>query len=187
MKEIILFFILLTNIALANTFSGTADKEFKFIKSVFSKATSVKAFEVLDPISENPINTNMYKVFKEKNELIGFYRRIITTTGCNSACLPIHVTLFYNSNKSFKTLKSDKGLTKKNHVPFTSADYSELELILNLNPKDFEKVSHPKDMVDVITGQTTKVYADDVVKEAAYTTLRVNRYNQNSLKQLKGI
>lgn len=179
MKAITLFSIFI----LSNTFA----KDIDFIKKVFSKAVKIEAITVVDSISENPINTTMFKVFNQKNSLIGYYRRIITTTGCNSACLPIHVTLFYEADKKFKTLKSKKGLTKKNHVPFTDSDYNELELILNLNPTDFKKVNHPKDMVDVITGQTTKEYSDDVVKEAAYTSLRINKYNQDTLKQLEGI
>lgn len=179
MKAIILFSIFILSPTFAN--------ELDFIKKVFSKTSKVQDFSIVDTISENPINTKIFKVFNQRNVLIGYYRRIITTTGCNSACLPIHVTLFYNENKKFKTLKSEKGLTKKNHVSFTDSDYNELELILNLNPSDFKKVNHPKDMVDVITGQTTKEFSDDVVKEAAYTSLRVNKYNQDTLKQLEGI
>jgi hypothetical protein len=179
MKAIILFSIFII--------STTFAKDIDFIKTVFSKASRVESISVVDNISENPINTTVFKVFDLKNNFIGYYRKVITTTGCNSACLPIHVTLFYEANKTFKTLKSKKGLTKRNHVAFTDSDYNELELILNLNPVDLKKVNHPKDMVDVITGQTTKEYTDDVVKEAAYTSLRINKYNQDTLKQLGGI
>lgn len=179
MNWIILFSLLIFNTTFAN--------DLDFIKAVFTKAYKVKAFKIVDNISENPININLYKVFDKEDALVGFYRPIITTTGCDSSCLPIYVTLFYSAQKKFKTLKSIKGLTKRNHAPFTSSDYSELELILNINPADFSKVNHPKDMVDVITGQTIKAYKDIVVNEAAYTSLRINKYNQDTLKQLKGI
>lgn len=179
MKEIILFFILIFNVVYAD--------DVEFIKQVFSKLNKTEVFTIQDSISENPINTKIHKVLSKSDEVLGYYRRIITTTGCNSACLPIHVTLFYTKNKKFMTLKSKKGLTKKNHVAFSSEDYSELELILNINPIVFKSVSHPKDMVDVITGQTTKVYSGSVVKEAAYSSLRINKYNQDTLNKLKGI
>jgi len=42
-------------------------------------------------------------------------------------------------------------------------------------------------MVDAITSETLKVYKPFVVDNAAYTTLRLNLYNQDTLTQLKNI
>ena len=155
------------------------------VKEVFPTLEKTIVIKVEDTISENPINDKIHKVFNSSGETLGYYRKIITTTGCNSACLPITATLFYGPNKTFKTIKSRKKKKKKGHVAFTSRDYSELELLLNLNPQSFKTVTHPKDMVDVITGQTTKKFKGDVVKEAAYTSLRINKYNQNTLEKLR--
>lgn len=178
MKLLILFTLIFSTISFSKRRKDP-------VKEVFPSMKVTKVFKVKDTISENPINTEIVAAYDEDKKLLGYFRKIITTTGCNSACLPITATLFYNPNKSFMTIKSKKGLTKKDHAPFTNSDYNELELILNLNPEDFKSVSHPKDMVDVITGETTKKFKDDVVKNAAYTSLRLNTYNQDTLKRLK--
>ena len=178
MKLLILFFFIISNLSFAK-------RRVDPVKEVFPTLKKTVVIKVKDTISENPINDKIYKAFNSNGQLLGYYRKIITTTGCNSACLPITATLFYGPNKTFKTIKSKKGLTKKGHAPFTSHDYNELELLLNLNPDSFKSVSHPKDMVDVITGQTTKKFQGDVVKEAAYTSLRLNKYNQDTLKKLR--
>ncbi|MCT4641352.1 MAG: hypothetical protein N4A33_03575 [Bacteriovoracaceae bacterium] len=143
-----------------------------------------KSFNVVDTISDNPINTKIHVLFN-KNSIVGFYRKIATTTGCNSACLPVTATLFYNSLGHFVGLKSKKGLTKRNHEPFSTEDYKQLELILTLNPVSFSKINHPKEMTDGITGQTHKSYKADVIKDAAYTTLRLNLYNQDSIRLIQ--
>ena len=143
--------------------------------------------KIKDNISENPINDKILKVFNDSKEHIGFIRNIETTTGCNSACLPVVFTLFYDKDKSLKKLLSKPGLTKKYHAKFTDEDYEKLSLILALNPDSFLKVKHPTKMVDIISGATKIEYQNDVVKNAAYTSLRVNLYNQDTLNILKGI
>jgi hypothetical protein len=156
-------------------------------KSVFKSLGSVKEHRVVDTISENPINNKILEFKNKKGETIGFAREIVTTTGCNSACLPIIATLFYSKDRKFLSLKSRDGLTKKNHAPFTPDDYANLDMILMQNPKIFAAITHPKQMVDAITSETTKDYSLYVIKQAAYTTLRMNLYNQDTLKLLQGI
>jgi len=158
-----------------------------FYQRAFADALYIEAIKVKDNISENPINDKILKVFNDSKEHIGFIRNIETTTGCNSACLPVVFTLFYDKDKSLKKLLSKPGLTKKYHAKFTDKDYEKLSLILALNPDSFLKVKHPTEMVDIISGATKKEYQNDVVKNAAYTSLRVNLYNQDTLNILKGI
>lgn len=159
----------------------------KLYKKVFSSFQRSEEFIVEDSISEEPVNTKVLKALDQDGNTLGFIREIATTTGCNSQCLPIIVTLFYDKNKSFLTLRSRPGLTKRDHVPFTEANYKELEFILVQNPKLFESVVHPKMMVDAITSETLKAYKPFVVEAAAYTSLRLNLYNQDTLKQLRKI
>ena len=158
-----------------------------FYQRAFADALYIEAIKIKDNISENPINDKILKVFNDSKEHIGFIRNIETTTGCNSACLPVVFTLFYDKDKSLKKLLSKPGLTKKYHAKFTDKDYEKLSLILALNPDSFLKVKHPTEMVDIISGATKKEYQSDVVKNAAYTSLRVNLYNQDTLNILKGI
>lgn len=154
-------------------------------KDTFKTASSLTTISIPDPISDEPINTSIIILKDKKHNIVGYVRDITTTTGCNSECLPVIFTLFYNDKKMLLKLKSKAGLTKKYHARFTSMDYQRLELILALNPKVFETVGHPTQMVDALSGATKAEYVDSVVKDAAYTSLRVNRYNQHTLNFLK--
>lgn len=168
------------------SFNLKSDQE-KNYRKTFKNSYSTVILEVKDTISADPVNTAILKVIDKSGKTLGFVREIVTTTGCNSSCLPIFATLFYSKNKTFMTLKSRQGLTKKNHESFSELDYQKLELILVQNPKQFIKVRHPKEMVDAITSETLKVFSSVVVERAAYTTLRLNLYNQDTLKALKNI
>lgn len=156
-------------------------------KKVFKGFHKVIEHKVIDTISDNPINNKILEIKNKEKETIGFAREIITTTGCDSACLPIIATLFYTKDRKFLSLKSRDGLTKRHHAPFTADDYANLEMILMQNPLIFKGVVHPKQMVDAITSETTKEFSAHVIKAAAYTSLRMNLYNQNTLKLLQGI
>ncbi len=156
-----------------------------FYQKVFSQITYVKKLKITDNISKNPINNQILKVYDSQKKHIGYIRNIETTTGCDSACLPVVFTLFYDKDQSLIKLLSKPGLTKKYHAKFTEKDYQKLALILMLNPKVFNKVKEPTEMVDIISGATKSEFQNDVVKNAAYTSLRVNLYNQDTLKILK--
>ena len=156
-------------------------------KKVFKDYVTMVEHIVVDTISENPINTKIVEFKDKDNKTIGYAREIVTTTGCDSACLPIIATLFYTKDRKFLALKSRDGLTKKNHAPMTDEDYANLEMIIMQNPKAFASVTHPKQMVDAITSETTKEFSPYVVHQAAYTSLRMNLYNQDTLKLLQGI
>ena len=164
-----------------------AKKDLLFYQKVFPNINSLKSVAIPDPINYKPVNTEILVVFDKNKNHLGYIREVKTNSGCDSACLPIIFTLFYNSDKSYKKLLSKVGLMKINHDDFTAEDYFSLESILLKNPKIFEKVTHPFDMVDGITRATTKEYSNSVVKTAAFSTLRINTYNQHTLKELKKI
>lgn len=167
------------------SFNSWSETEIDFYKKVFPTLEKTKKQKIADPISEKPTNTEVLLAYNKNDQLLGYIREVNTTTGCNSACLPVIFTLFYDKEVNFKKLLSRDGLTKKNHAPFTPEDYQKLELILLMNPKEFKKVGHPTEMVDAISGATLKDYEQVVVKEAAYSSLRVNTYNQQTMNEIK--
>lgn len=183
-----LFIIILTLFTLhpyAETKSDEHIKQFQEFKQVYMNALEFEVLTIDDPISDKPINTEIFKLFDSNKNVVGFVRDINTTTGCNSACLPVVFTLYFDSKLNLIRLKSLPGLTKKNHVPFSDKDYERLNFILAINPEIFKTVNHPTEMVDAITGATKSEFVESVVKEAAYTSLRVNRYFQHTLNFLK--
>lgn len=159
-------------------------KELKSYVSIMPKAYRTIAINIDDPIGEFKTNTKLLEVYDKKGNRIGFIREVTTSTGCNDGCLPVIFTLYYTKNGKFKRLTSKEGLTKKNHEAFTEFDYIRLESILRENPKVFKQVVHPSNMVDSISRATLKTYEPHVIKKAAYSTLRVNLYNQHTLKLL---
>lgn len=174
----------LTFLLIFTSLTVNAD-DLSFYKTIFPTVFKVKKVQILDTISDNPINTTLQIAYSRDNKKLGFIREVDTTTGCDSACLPVVFTLFYNSKYDFLKLKSKMGLTKKFHKPMTDDDINRLHLLLGMNPAIFAKVKHPKDLTDAITGATKLEYVDSVVKDAAYSTLRINTYNQDTIKQLK--
>lgn len=154
-------------------------------KKAFSNIVSTKVISVKDTISEAPINDKILIALDANKKILGFIREIVTTTGCNSACLPVIYTSYYTADGKFMRILSEKGLTKKNHAPFTESDYFKLEEIVLRAPENFQMITHPKQMTDALTGETLKQYENDVVKEAAYTSLRVHVYNQDTLKLIQ--
>ncbi|MFG1493585.1 hypothetical protein [Halobacteriovorax sp. ZH4_bin.1] len=169
------------------SFSFSFANEVNFYQSVFPKASKFKKVTVVDSISDNPINTAIQIAYDENGKKLGFIREVNTTTGCNSACLPVIFTLFYNTKYEFLKLKSKSGLTKKFHRPMTDDDINRLHLLIGLNPEVFKKVKHPTEMTDALTGATKPEFVDAVVKDAAYSTLRINLYNLDTIKQLKSL
>lgn len=166
--------------------SSALAKVNSFYLDVFPSANKVIPIKVADPISDNPINTQVLKILNN-DKLLGYVREITTTTGCNSACLPLIYTTFYSARGLFKKLKSRDGLTKINHAPFTSSDYSQLEFFMVTPNPDFLEIKNPKMMTDAISGATIKQYRGKVVPGAAYSTLRVYLYNQQTQKLLKNL
>ncbi|MDD0852254.1 hypothetical protein HBN50_04055 [Halobacteriovorax sp. GB3] len=168
-------------------FESVPKEKLDYYQKAFKKITYTKSHTIADPISEEPINTKVLSAYDNSKRLLGFIREINTTTGCKSACLPVVFTLFYKADKSYLQLQSKEGLTKKNHAPFSFEDYQRLELLVLMNPPIFKGIKNPRDMVDALSGATKLEYRDYVVKEAAYSTLRISLYNQQTIKELRKI
>lgn len=150
-----------------------------FYKKVFPHLSRVKVISIKDTISDDPVNNKLLKVFSKK-KFLGYIREIKTTTGCNSACLPVIYTSFYDEKARLIKILSRDGLTKINHTPFTAKDYSQLDFIVALAPKEFDHIKDPKELTDALSGATLKKYQPFVVKGAAYSTLRIHLYNLNT-------
>lgn len=180
MKKIIITLVLIS----IPFFSNHSREDLSFYQKVFPTLSRIDEANIPDPINYKPVNTKILIAKDKEGEILGYIREIKTNTGCDSACLPIECTLFYTAQKRFKQLLSETGLTKKDHEDFTPEDYFKLESILIQNPKVFEKVTHPYDMVDGITRATTKEFQESVVPTAAYSSLRINTYNQQTLVEL---
>ncbi len=177
LKYLFLFLFLSTS-----SFSKEVKQELLYLK-VFKNFKSFKEVKIKDGISEFKTNKTLLEAFDDKKR-IGFIREVTTSTGCNDGCLPVIFTLFYNHKGEFLRLLSREGLTKKDHEEFEDIDYIQLESILRKNPSVFKKVIHPTNMVDAITRATLKVFQPHIIARAAYTTLRVNLYNQETLQFL---
>lgn len=175
---------LLFLILIPQAFSKEFKQELLYLK-VFKSYKSFKEVVIPDTISEFKTNTKLLEAYDKSKVRIGFIREVTTSTGCNDGCLPVIFTLFYNQKGEFLRVLSREGLTKKDHEEFEDLDYLQLESILRKNPKVFKEVAHPTNMVDAITRATLKVYQPHIIARAAYTTLRVNLYNQQTLSFLK--
>lgn len=174
-------------ISLFLTISFIYANDNSFYQTVFPDLAKTRQVKVVDKISDNPINTSVQIAYNTKGKKLGFIREVNTTTGCDSACLPVIFTLFYNTKYEFIKLKSKVGLTKKFHKPMTDDDLNRLQLLLGINPQIFKSVKDPKELTDALSGATKPAYVDSVVKDAAYSTLRINLYNQDTIIQLKNL
>jgi len=177
----LLSLIIISSSVVAKDLLTTEDKI--FFQKVFPKLSRVELLKIQDNVSAEKNNNKLLVVFAGKSR-IGFIRKINTTTGCNSACLPIVYSSFYNEKGEYLKLISRPGLTKIYHAPMTGEDLGRLDFILAMAPKILSEVLEPKEMTDAISGETLKNYKDSVVEGAAYTTLRIHLYNQETMKHI---
>ena len=184
MRLVVIIFL---NFFIISAVLGKAESNRKQHQSIFPKLHTLSKLAITDPISDKPVNINALIALDKKGNKLGFIREINTTTGCNSECLPVIFTLYYDAKLSFIKLLSKEGLTKLDHQPFSNNDYFTLHRLILKNPKMFKRVKHPLDMVDGFTGATKLIYKTSAVKKAAFTTLRVNAYYQQTLLELKKI
>ncbi len=178
--------ILFLTLVLVPLLSFAAEIKKKHLE-IFPNAFKIIPVEIKDKVSAEKNNKQMLKVLSRTKKVIGFIREISTTTGCNSACLPLIYTTYYSKTGELIKLKSAQGLTKINHTPFTEDDYAQLDLILAMAPKEFSHINHPKELTDALSGETLKVYKPVVVKGAAYSTLRIHLYNQETKKWIQDL
>lgn len=173
------FFLLI----LVFAFNSYAKIDESLVRKIFPDFSSLKKFDVSDPISDKPVNTSIYEVYS-KEERVGFVRGVETTTGCNSACLPISYMSFYKKDGSYIKLVSKVGLTKIGHASFTDEDYAKLAFILALAPARLSAIKNPRDLTDALSGETLKEFKEIVVSGAAYSSLRIHLYHQLTLQQI---
>lgn len=167
-------------------FAQTSENDSHY-SNIFPEIKQLRPRPIPDPINDKPVNTEIIVAYNKEQKIIGFIREVTTSTGCHSECLPVIFTLYYGHDGTLKTVNTSQknGLTKKYHLPFNKKDMAQLEIILMENPSLFETVKEPREMVDAFSGATKSEYVPFVVKEAAFTTLRVNLYHQQTLKFIK--
>lgn len=174
MKRLSIFLYCLL-IAFVSKLSYSKTNQNLYIK-VFPSMDKQIEHIVVDSISEKPVNTKIIEIRGKKSRL-GYVREISTTTGCNSSCLPVIYTAFYDKAGQFIKVLSAEGLTKIYHAPFTEKDYSKLNLLVSFPASSIVSVDNPKDLTDALSGETFKKFKEFVVDGAAYTTLRVILYD----------
>ena len=144
--------------------------------------------ELVDPVSpEAP--PRAYEVIQSLDKT-GFpvgYCLSFETHVCNdNQCLPVNVTMSWDALGYYTRLTYPPGrpLTKKEHIPFTAADYAKLDRILKDRSSilktwtlDFlDKPLEPVDVVpgvigvDAMTAPTPTTVKDSVIEDAAYTS-----------------
>ena len=128
-----------------------------------------------------------------------YYSNIFTPVCETGECKPIYINLYWDLNGNYLRFDFPEGqiLTKKDHVPFTAADYELLDEILGgEDPRSGLAKSSPSEgsssegvspsapvpqssvvsknmMVDGITGSTLPDYKDRFVPGALYTTYTI--------------
>ena len=148
----------------------------------------VHQVELADPVTPS-VTPRVYDVIQtlDKNGFPVGYSLSFETHVCNdNQCLPVEVTMMWDALGYYTrlTYPTAKPLTKKEHVPFTAADYAKLDRIL----KDrgsilkawtlsfLDKPLEPVDMVaglngvDAMTAPTPTTVKDSVIEDAAYTS-----------------
>jgi len=152
------------------------------LKLAFKKAAYMEAILIQDPISKSEENKTIYTVYSKDKKRLGLVRKIVTTTGCHSACRALLFVLVFDSAGKFISIIPVEPLTKKGHAPFTTEDYFKLDQILANVPVSFYLAKDPNELVDALSGATKKDFSTDVVPLAAYTSFRVHQYKEQTRK-----
>lgn len=151
-----------------------------YMKAAFPRAALASRHKILDPITEGNVNNTYLRIYDALGIPQGYARDISTTTGCKSFCKPLNFTLCLNNDLSFAKILAWAPLTKLGHKEFTESDYAKLESLLIQNPKSLAYVKEPMDMVDGVTRATKPEYQGDVVPTAAFSTLRIYKYERQT-------
>ena len=143
---------------------------------------------LVDPVSPNspPRPYSVVQSLDEANFPVGFSLSLETHVCNDKQCLPVEVTMMWDALGYFErlTYPPAKPLTKKEHVPFTPADYAKLDRILRdrssilrtwtlaFLEKPLEPVNAAivMDGVDAMTAPTPTTVKDSVIEDAAYTS-----------------
>lgn len=113
---------------------------------------------------------------------VGYALRVMTRVCMDNKCRAVDVTLHWDAVGSFERLECAPGkpLTKKEHEPFTAADYAKLDRILKdrssiLGRQSLAFLAKPKEEresaeIDAWSGATPLTVQESVVQDAAYTS-----------------
>ncbi|MBL6991082.1 MAG: hypothetical protein ISR65_14950 [Bacteriovoracaceae bacterium] len=187
LKKVFLVVLICVASAICQAQTQTINKKDRvFYKLVFKNIHSAKTLKIADPFLTDAKNNNLLlKVYDKNKKHLGFIRNLNTTTGCNSLCLPLIFTLFFDSNAKFIKLLSTGTLTKLGHEKFTEQDLAKLNFLLQVPPQSFLKIKQPIEVVDAITMATKKEFIKDVVPQAGLTSFRTFQYLQQTQKKIK--
>ena len=143
--------------------------------------------ELVDPVAPTspPQTHELIELVDEKGFPAGYELSFVTHVCNDSQCLPVEATLSWDALGYYKRLTYPPGkpLTKKEHVPFTPADYAKLDRILRNRAsilRDWtvaflEKPPETADSdqlagIDAVTAPTPTTVKDSVIEDAAYTS-----------------
>ena len=144
--------------------------------------------ELVDPVSPDspPRPYDVVQSLDEAGFPVGFSLSFETHVCNDKQCLPVEVTMMWDALGYFEglTYPPAKPLTKKDHIPFTPADYAKLDRILRdrssilrtwtlaFLEKPLEPVNAVVVMegVDAMTAPTPTTVRDSVIEDAAYTS-----------------
>ncbi len=109
------------------------------------------------------------------------YQKNLNTGVCGQGyCKPIDLTLRFDHKGRFLGVKSVEKLSKSFHQEFSDTDYKRLVEVVNsdkssIDEVKYEDLTYKEEAVDGISGATKKVYQNDVVGGAAYTTSLIRK------------
>lgn len=143
--------------------------------------------ELVDPVAPtSPAQTHeLIELVDEKGFPAGYELSFVTHVCNDNQCLPVEATLSWDSLGYYRRLTYPPGkpLTKKEHIPFTPADYAKLDRILRdrtsilrdwtvaflEQPPEAADPNQPAG-IDAVTAPTPTTVKDSVIENAAYTS-----------------
>lgn len=154
----------------------------------------VHKLELVDPVSPDapPRSHEVIQSLDESDFPTGYSLSFETHVCNDDQCLPVEVTMKWDALGYYTRLICPLGkpLTKKEHIPFTAADYAKLDRILKDRSSilktwtlDFlDKPLEPVGVVpgvigvDAMTAPTPTTVKDSVIEDAAYTSWALWRW-----------
>ncbi len=143
--------------------------------------------ELVDPVAPTspPQARELIELVDEKGFPAGYELSFVTHVCNDNQCLPVEATLNWDALGYYRRLTYPPGkpLTKKEHVPFTPADYAKLDRILRNRTsilRDWTvaflekppEAADPNQLagIDAVTAPTPTTVKDSVIEDAAYTS-----------------
>jgi len=175
--------ILLTTIVLFlvfTSFVGRKDIRYFQEQTIKLDPYSTQTYEV--PINDSVSKSDLlYGVESKEGLPIYFYRKIFTTVCLDNKCRALNIDLYWNITGRYLGFGLPEGefLSKTDHVYFTEEEYKKLNQILAyvnspLSHMGVEDIApEPVAGIDAISTATPKNIAPYVIKDAAYTTIKL--------------